>query len=98
VLVATPESSLTSREEMAEQLQMEDRWLSVEEIAAYLGIVRESVYRWVVRRGMPGHKVGRHWKFRREEVDEWVRSGGARDKSGDNPEQITPMTNEDADT
>jgi len=79
VLVATPESSLTSREEMAEQLQMEDRWLSVEEIASYLGIVRESVYRWVVKRGMPGHKVGRHWRFRKEEVDEWVRSGAAND-------------------
>lgn len=58
-------------------MNTEDRWLPVEEIAAYLGVVRESVYRWVVSRGMPGHKVGRHWKFRKDEVDEWVRSGGA---------------------
>jgi len=69
---------------MLEQHQMEDRWLSVEEIAAHLGIVRESVYRWVVKRNMPGHKVGRHWKFRKDEVDEWVRSGGAdQDNSSD---------------
>jgi len=59
---------------------MEDRWLSVDEITAYLGVVRESVYRWVARRDMPGHKVGRHWKFRKEEVDAWVRSGGAQDR------------------
>lgn len=51
----------------------------MDEIAAHLGVVRESVYRWVVSRGMPGHKVGRNWKFRKEEVDEWVRSGGASD-------------------
>ncbi|MBI2842152.1 MAG: helix-turn-helix domain-containing protein [Armatimonadetes bacterium] len=57
---------------------MEDRWLSVDEIATYLGVVKESVYRWVVHRDMPGHKVGRHWKFRKEEVDAWVRSGGAK--------------------
>ena len=59
---------------------MEDRWLSVEEIATYLGITRDSVYRWVDNKSMPGHRVGRRWKFRREEVDEWVRSGGADDR------------------
>ena len=68
-----------SRQVRADRLNSEDRWLSVDEIAAYLGVVRESVYRWVVSRGMPGHKVGRHWKFRKDEVDEWVRSGGASD-------------------
>ena len=56
---------------------MDDRWLSVEEIAAYLGIKRDTVYKWVSKKGMPAHKVGRLWKFRQEEVDEWVRSGGA---------------------
>lgn len=58
---------------------MEDRWLSVEEIATYLGVTRDSIYRWVASRGLPGHRVGRLWKFRRDEVDEWVRSGRADD-------------------
>lgn len=56
---------------------MEDRWLSVNEIAVHLGVVRESVYRWVAKRNMPAHRVGRHLKFRKDEVDDWVRSGGA---------------------
>jgi hypothetical protein len=30
---------------------------------------------------MPGHRVGRRWMFKQDEVDEWVRSGGATDKS-----------------
>ena len=55
----------------------ENRWLSVDEIAAYLGIKRDTVYRWITRRRMPAHRMGRFWKFRREEVDEWVRSKGA---------------------
>lgn len=58
---------------------MNDRWLSVEEIAAYLGIKPTTVYKWIDRRHMPSYKVGRLWKFRKEEVDEWVRTGGAND-------------------
>ena len=58
---------------------MNDRWLSVDEIAAYLGIKRDTVYKWIERRDMPAHKAGRLWKFRKEEVDNWVRSGGAND-------------------
>jgi len=55
----------------------EDRWLSVEEIAAHLGIKRETVYLWIETKRMPAHKVGRLWKFQKSEVDEWVRSGHA---------------------
>jgi predicted DNA-binding transcriptional regulator AlpA len=29
---------------------------------------------------MPGHKIGRLWKFRKEEVDEWMQSGGDTEK------------------
>ena len=58
---------------------VQDRWLSVEELAAYLGIKRDTVYKWISRRSMPAHKVGRLWKFRKEEVDAWVRSGAARE-------------------
>jgi excisionase family DNA binding protein len=55
----------------------EDRWLSVEEIADYLGIKRDTVYKWIERKKMPAHKMGSLWKFKRDEVDDWVRSGGA---------------------
>ena len=56
---------------------MEKRWLSVEEAAAYLGISRETVYKWIERKRMPAHKVGRLWKFQAEEIDAWVRQGKA---------------------
>jgi excisionase family DNA binding protein len=59
---------------------MEDRWLSVEEIAAYLGIKRDTVYRWITDKRMPAHRMGRLWKFKRDEVDEWVRKGGASEE------------------
>ena len=60
---------------------MSDRWLSADEIASYLGVTKDTVYTWVTSKGMPGHKVGRFWKFKREEVDTWVRDGGAASSS-----------------
>lgn len=56
---------------------MSDRWLSVEEIAEYLGVSKDTVYAWISKRNMPAHRIGRLWKFQAAEVDEWVRSGGA---------------------
>jgi excisionase family DNA binding protein len=56
---------------------VQDRWLSVDELAGYVGIKRDTVYKWITRRNMPAHKVGRLWKFRKEEIDDWVRSGAA---------------------
>jgi len=54
---------------------MDDRWLSVDEIAEHLGIKRDTVYKWIDEKKMPAHKVGRLWKFRKKEIDEWVTSG-----------------------
>ncbi len=58
---------------------MTDRWLSVEEIADYLGVSKDTVYGWISKREMPAHKVGRLWKFKTDEIDEWVRNGKAAD-------------------
>lgn len=62
---------------LGEQKMMDDRWLSVDEIAVYLGVKRDTVYKWVVRKKMPAHKAGRLWKFKTAEVDAWLRSGKA---------------------
>jgi excisionase family DNA binding protein len=56
---------------------MSDRWLSVEEIAVYLGVSRDTIYSWVGKTGIPAHKVGRLWKFKLPEIDRWVKSGEA---------------------
>ncbi|MEW9898395.1 helix-turn-helix domain-containing protein [Chitinivorax sp. PXF-14] len=60
---------------------MEDRWLSVDEIADCRGVAKDTIYAWVTNKGMPGHKVGRFWKFKKEDVDVWVRAGGASDNA-----------------
>lgn len=57
-----------------------ERWLSVEEIAAHLGISKETIYRWIERKKIPAHRVGRLWKFKASEVDTWIISGGAEEQ------------------
>ena len=58
---------------------MEDRWLSVDEIGEYLGVKRDTIYRWISEKNMPAHKIGRLWKFKKGETDEWVRTDGANE-------------------
>jgi len=62
--------------------EIDDRWLSVEEIGKYLGVSNDTVYRWIEKQTMPAHRVGRFWKFKKDEVDDWVRQGGAGRSSG----------------
>ena len=62
-------------------VEMEDRWLSITEICKYLGVSDDTVYKWIDKHGMPAHRMGRLWKFKKEEVDEWVKDGGAADKT-----------------
>ena len=65
---------------------MENRWISVDNIAEYLGIKRDTACKWISGKQMLAHKVGRLWKFRREEVDEWVTSGGEAETTSNGKE------------
>ena len=67
------QSKVTQRK----NLFMAERWLSVEEIAAHLGVNRDTIYKWIDRKKMPAHKVGRLWKFLASEIDAWVKKGEA---------------------
>lgn len=62
---------------------MVEPWLSAEEIAAHLGITKDTVYDWIADRAMPAHRVGRLWKFQVSEIDGWVRGGRAARPSKD---------------
>ena len=53
-------------------IKMNDLYQSVAEICLYLGIKRDTVYRWV-KKGFPAHLAGKFWKFKISEVDEWVK-------------------------
>ena len=55
-----------------------DPWLTVAEAAEHLRCTPSRMYSLVSARRIPFHKDGSRTLFRRSELDEWVRSGGAR--------------------
>lgn len=69
--------STTLPEGVKYMAEINDRWLSVDEICKYLGVSKDTVYKWIDKQGMPAHRMGRLWKFKKDQVDAWVESGGA---------------------
>lgn len=62
-------------------MELSDRWLSVDEVAKYLGISKETIYRLLEKKKIPSHRVGKLWKFQLSEIDFWVKSGHANSNS-----------------
>ena len=52
-------------------------WVSTKEIAEHMGVTVETVRKWIKLEKIPCHRIGKLWKFRVSEVDEWVKSGQA---------------------
>ncbi len=58
-----------------------EQWVSVEQIAQHLNVKAFTIYKWLERKHMPAHKVGRLWRFKITEIDDWVRKGDAAEDS-----------------
>ena len=53
---------------------MADKLITVTEVAEYLRVKRSTVYEWAKDGKIPAAKVGRLWRFDREEIEAWVKS------------------------
>lgn len=56
-------------------MDLSDKWYSLEETAVYLGVTKDTIRNWIKKTDIPAHKIGRLWKFKLAEIDEWVKSG-----------------------
>ena len=48
--------------------------MSIEELAEYLKISKSTLYKLAQEGGLPGQKVGKHWRFHRDVIDRWLAS------------------------
>lgn len=55
-----------------------DNYISLEEAAEYLNIKPVTLRNWIKKTNIPTRKIGKQWKFKRSELDEWVNSGKAQ--------------------
>jgi len=47
--------------------------LTIDELSTYLKIPKSSLYKLVRGGKVPCQKIGRHWRFHREAIDEWLK-------------------------
>lgn len=54
-----------------------DRWISIDEASEYLGVNKDTIRNWIKNEDseIPANKVGKQWKFKRSELDAWIKSG-----------------------
>ena len=69
---------------------MSESWVSVDHVAAHLGVARDSVYRWIESRRLPAYRIGRLWKFKLSEIDAWVCDTASPDGVADDPAAPPP--------
>ncbi|MCL4176422.1 MAG: helix-turn-helix domain-containing protein [Verrucomicrobia bacterium] len=51
-----------------------DEIMTLEEVARYLKLKPQTVYKWAQEGQIPGAKLGKEWRFRRGILDEWIDS------------------------
>ena len=52
-----------------------ENWISITDAAEHLGVTKDSIRKWIKKTDIPAHKIGKLWKFKKSELDEWVKSG-----------------------
>ena len=56
-------------------MELTNRWCSLKEICEYLGVSRDTIFKWIETKSMTAHKIDRQRKFKVDEVEEWIKAG-----------------------
>jgi excisionase family DNA binding protein len=68
--------------------ELKDKWFNIEDIADYLSITQDTARTWVREGKLPAYKVGKRYKFKLSEIDDWVRSGKMSESGTDNGKEL----------
>lgn len=51
---------------------MSDQILTLKEVAEYLKLAEKTAYRLAAEGKLPGFKVGGSWRFKKEDIEQWI--------------------------
>ena len=68
------------------RMTAEERWVDVEAMASHFSVTKDSIYRWIDKKGFPAHRARRLLRFKLSEIDDSVRLGTGEDGSKDQEE------------
>jgi excisionase family DNA binding protein len=66
----------------------DDEMLTIEDLAAYLKLKPQTIYKWAQSGKVPGAKFGKEWRFRRSTIEAWIDShmnAGSPDPPAEGP-------------
>jgi excisionase family DNA binding protein len=49
------------------------RLMSVDELADYLGLQKQTIYNWLHQKKISGIKIGKVWRFDKKNIDDWLK-------------------------
>jgi excisionase family DNA binding protein len=52
-----------------------EKWVNLEDIAVHLSVSEDTVRTWIKEGKTPYSRIGKRYKFKISEIDEWVREG-----------------------
>ena len=56
--------------------------LTLEEVAQYLRLKPQTIYKWAQEKRIPAVKLGKEWRFRRSILDRWLDEQMLSEESG----------------
>lgn len=56
--------------------------MTLEEVALYLRLKPQTIYKWAQEKRIPAVKLGKEWRFRRSILDRWLDERMLGDNSG----------------
>ena len=62
---------------------MDNEILTIREVAEYLKLAEKTVYRLVAEGKIPGFKVGGAWRFKKDEIESWIKAEQAKVRNQD---------------
>lgn len=49
-----------------------DAVMTIQELSCYLKVSKSTLYKLAQEGQLPSQKVGRHWRFHKQAIDEWL--------------------------
>lgn len=60
-----------------------DSVFTIDELVIYLKLPKSTIYKLAQEGEIPGHKVGRHWRFHKNVIDRWLGDEGPPNRRKD---------------
>ncbi|HYT71062.1 MAG TPA: helix-turn-helix domain-containing protein [Gemmatimonadales bacterium] len=51
---------------------LDNEILTIEEVARYLRLTPQTIYKWAQEKRIPAAKLGKEWRFRKSIIDQWL--------------------------